>query len=301
MMANINLNLLRIFQAVYEDQNMTQAAKKLFLTQSGVSQHIKNLEETLNLILFDRVGKSLIPTRNAHSLYEQCKNSLDSLQLTIEQLSGSTPCGAISISAPPEFANSVLIPVLVKLKKIYPAIVIHLHVGMASQMTKKLLSGEQDIAFLDGVISDTRLETTLVYDERILLCCKRSLLKKYPLSPKKHLHNELPLLAYLPGEPIFQKWYRHHFGQTPTRLNISSYLSSSQNVARMICHGMGAGIISGNHFSELKKLGHDLVEISINKQALINPISMNRIKYRSSTFIENAVFKFLLMHLNEAL
>ena len=44
-----NLNLLRIFESVYRLGSMTKASKELFMTQSGVSQNIKNLEELLEI------------------------------------------------------------------------------------------------------------------------------------------------------------------------------------------------------------------------------------------------------------
>ena len=51
----LNLNQLRIFESVYRTQSMTQAAVELGLTQSGVSQHIRALEDVLGLSLFDRI------------------------------------------------------------------------------------------------------------------------------------------------------------------------------------------------------------------------------------------------------
>ena len=69
----INLNLLRIFEKVYETKSMTRSAQELFMTQSGISQNIKHLEEILNLKLFDRIKQRLIPTEKATILYKNCK------------------------------------------------------------------------------------------------------------------------------------------------------------------------------------------------------------------------------------
>ncbi|MCC6137911.1 MAG: LysR family transcriptional regulator, partial [Bdellovibrionaceae bacterium] len=55
LLDQINMNYLRIFEAVYRTRSMTQAANELHLTQSGISQHIKSLEDTLDLQLFDRI------------------------------------------------------------------------------------------------------------------------------------------------------------------------------------------------------------------------------------------------------
>ncbi len=62
---NLNLNHLRLFESVYRSENMTKAAEELHLTQSGVSQHMKSLEEAVGVKLFDRVRQSLIPSKAA--------------------------------------------------------------------------------------------------------------------------------------------------------------------------------------------------------------------------------------------
>ncbi|MEC8625059.1 MAG: LysR family transcriptional regulator, partial [Bdellovibrionota bacterium] len=96
----INLNLLRIFEKVYETKSMTRASQELFMTQSGVSQNIKHLEEILELKLFDRVKQRLLPTEKASILYENCKKNLRGIEQTLlrvtekeEELMGSVSIG----------------------------------------------------------------------------------------------------------------------------------------------------------------------------------------------------------------
>jgi DNA-binding transcriptional LysR family regulator len=301
MLSQLNLNHLKVFQAVYEQKSMTKAAQKIFLTQSGVSQHIKNLEETLNISLFDRVGKALIPTRIAQDLYGQCKNSLDLLQKTLNDLSCQQPMGAISLSAPPEFASDILSPMLADLQQKYPLIIIYLYIGHASQMLKNMLSGEHDLAFLDNFSTDSRLQSRIIFNETIILCAHNSLIKKYPQCREDNFLNpDLPLLAYMPGELIFDAWYRHHFHKSPSKLKIVAYLSNSQIISHMICSGAGAGIISGHHFAKLREQGHDLRAIEPNKIPLINPISMNTVKNRSISSIERIVADFFLEKFDSA-
>jgi DNA-binding transcriptional LysR family regulator len=72
----INLNLLRIFEVVYKTKSMTKASKELHMTQSGVSQNIKHLEELLGVILFDRVKQRPVPTHKAKVLYKVASQNL---------------------------------------------------------------------------------------------------------------------------------------------------------------------------------------------------------------------------------
>src|SRR5258705_8978855 len=62
------LNLLRIFDILYDERNVTRAAARLFLTQSAVSHALARLREVLGDPLFMRIPSGLLPTERAHQL-----------------------------------------------------------------------------------------------------------------------------------------------------------------------------------------------------------------------------------------
>ncbi|WNC74233.1 LysR family transcriptional regulator [Thalassotalea psychrophila] len=65
---NFDLNLLKIFSEVYQTQNLTLAAKKLRMTQSGVSRAMQRMRDQLEDPLFVRKGSSLEPTPRAQQI-----------------------------------------------------------------------------------------------------------------------------------------------------------------------------------------------------------------------------------------
>ena len=65
-----NLERLRVFHAVAQAESFTKAAESLHLTQSGISKHIKAMEDELGVPLFDRVGKKVSLTQAGEILYE---------------------------------------------------------------------------------------------------------------------------------------------------------------------------------------------------------------------------------------
>ena len=73
MIEKISLNSLKFFYYVAQHGSVTLASQKLFVTQSAVSKQIKNLEDALGLILFDRVNKKLILTSNGSLLFACCQ------------------------------------------------------------------------------------------------------------------------------------------------------------------------------------------------------------------------------------
>lgn len=60
-----DFNRLRVFYYIYKTGSSTSAGKELHLTQSGVSQHLKKLEQELDYELFTRVNKNSFQLQKA--------------------------------------------------------------------------------------------------------------------------------------------------------------------------------------------------------------------------------------------
>lgn len=80
-----DLNLFRIFTAVYRTSSFSRAAEELDLTQSSVSNAITRLKSTVGQELFIRVGRGVKPTASAMDLYQQLAPAMS----TIEQVTSS--------------------------------------------------------------------------------------------------------------------------------------------------------------------------------------------------------------------
>lgn len=58
----MDLAALRVFRAVAEEGSVTRAAERLHTVQSNVTTRIRQLEELLNIALFDRINRRLVIT-----------------------------------------------------------------------------------------------------------------------------------------------------------------------------------------------------------------------------------------------
>ena len=88
MIERLSLNSLKFFYYVAIEGSVTIAAERLYVTQSAVSRQIKNLEDLLNITLFERKNKSLILTTEGKVLLNCCQhvfNQLDSCIVSISQ------------------------------------------------------------------------------------------------------------------------------------------------------------------------------------------------------------------------
>lgn len=75
----VDLELYRIFTIVANEKNITKASEKLNISQPAVTKHIKNLENALELRLFNRTNHGIELTSNGQKIYEEAKEAVETL------------------------------------------------------------------------------------------------------------------------------------------------------------------------------------------------------------------------------
>lgn len=80
----IDLNLMKVFVAVYEAQSATVAAERLNITQSAVSVALRKLRKIYHDPLFIRTGRGLSPSLIAQHVYPYLRDALDRCYLSIK-------------------------------------------------------------------------------------------------------------------------------------------------------------------------------------------------------------------------
>lgn len=135
---------LAYFVCLVEKQTLTACAEAMNVQHSTVARRIEHLEQTLDVNLFDRLGKRYALTVEGERLYHQAvtveKEIAIFQRMAIDQ---NALQGTVVVSAPPVWANEVLIPALTDCRQQFPDIVVSLSgdVGMSN-----LHQREADIA-----------------------------------------------------------------------------------------------------------------------------------------------------------
>ncbi len=124
---NISLNGLRAFEVAARHLSFTSAAKELNITQAAVSQQIRRLEAQIGVELFLRKTRGLSLSPAGHDLAATTRTAINSIQHTIEQISGNDTKGPLTVSMLASFASRWLIPRLSKFQELHPDIEIHIH------------------------------------------------------------------------------------------------------------------------------------------------------------------------------
>lgn len=122
-----DLNLLKVFEALMTEGNVTRAARKLSLTQPTVSNALRRLRETFDDPLFVRSGAGVNPTRRAIDLWEPLSQSLHAIRgtLDVESFDALRSTASLSI-AMSDYVSSIVVPRLAStLSKAAPSMQIH--------------------------------------------------------------------------------------------------------------------------------------------------------------------------------
>ena len=146
-----NLNDLRALVAVGRQRSFTKAAAKLGVSQSALSQTIRQLEARLGVRLITRTTRSVSPTEAGERLLRTVEPRFDEIDAelaTIAELR-ERPAGTIRITATEYAIQSVLVPKLAKLLREYPDIKVEMTVDyglsdiVAERYDAGVRSGEQ--------------------------------------------------------------------------------------------------------------------------------------------------------------
>lgn len=123
-MPRININDLIAFLAVARERSFTRAAAQLGVSQSALSQTLRNLEATLGLRLLTRTTRSVATTEAGERLLHVAGPRLEEIDAELAALSAlrEKPAGTIRITAHDHAVRAVVWPALTKLLPAYPDI-----------------------------------------------------------------------------------------------------------------------------------------------------------------------------------
>ncbi|MFT3813485.1 MAG: LysR family transcriptional regulator [Acidovorax sp.] len=143
-----DLNLLKVFEALMTEGNVTRAANKLSLTQPTVSNALRRLRETFGDPLFVRHGAGIHPTRRATELWAPLARSLQAIRSAIEgetfDAAGSTATLRLTMS---DYVGCIVVPrLLARLGEIAPGIRIHTLPGKVVDFRQTLAEDKADFA-----------------------------------------------------------------------------------------------------------------------------------------------------------
>ena len=202
----INFHQLEIFLCIARERSFSKAADRLRISQPSVSIQIKNLEDSLDVKLFERLGRRVYLTPEGEAVLEHAKKIAEivaALQSEIRDIKGIRR-GKLTAGCS-RVPSATRVPLAVaQFKKQYPETEISIKTGRSNEVEQWVLDNEVDLGVIEGDPKSVLLKKEPWYDDEIVLVLARGspLLKKRQLILSEIL--EQPFLLQAPGvRPTF--------------------------------------------------------------------------------------------------
>jgi len=242
----MEIHQLKIFTSVYKNKSFTRASAEMHISQPTISEHIKNLEISFACRLFDRLGRSIMPTAEAEILYPKALQLLDDLEQIQEEVSaaGTTIKGKLVIGASTIPGAYILPGAACSFKKQNPDVAFEILIEDSAKITNMVLQHELLCGIVGARMASDKLEyTPLIRDELVLLAAKKVINHKTITLEKLA---KIPFLQRETGSGTRQtlESFLEKKGYTSEKFNIAATLGSTSAVLQAAKEGLGAAVIS---------------------------------------------------------
>ena len=242
----IETSQLQTLVAVAKAKSFSKAAEELHVTQSAISQSIKNLENKVGVKLFKRSGKKVVLTPEGEKLYclganfiMQLDDTLDEIQFDRDTMSGKVRIGTLT-----GIGKSWLAPICLEYAKEHSDLTISLNLGFGEDLVRDFENYRLDFLILPEDSLPSIGEKILIGEERSVLV--------YPDSEEFKLNSDMTLdeLTSYPtilfeeeGDHLYLKWCKEKYGKTPKRINSKYVINSHGNMLQAVQRGIGVAVV----------------------------------------------------------
>ncbi|NYE03919.1 DNA-binding transcriptional LysR family regulator [Bacillus niacini] len=242
----MDLHQLYVFTKVVEHKSFSKAAEDIFLSQSTVSSHIQALERTLNVNLFDRVGREIILTPSGERLYQWALKLLlmkDQAMLDLKEgateLRGMIRIGASSV--PGQF----MIPKMVKqFRQQYPKATFHINQSSSKNIADKVLNGSVDFGILGEKYDNEKLCYIPLLKEHLVLITSKHSNIVGPVNIQDLLSYPFIMRNSDSGtNSLIEKFLKKN-QISKEKMNIVAYTENGQSLIEFVLQDIGIAIIS---------------------------------------------------------
>jgi len=245
----INFRQLEVFRAVAETHSFTRASHTLFISQSTVSQHIRELEDALKVQLFSRNRRNVALTQAGESLLEYGRNifqMLDDAETAVrtvrDPFSGKLSFGCASTTL------LYHLPVILEgYAAKYPNVELNITAGTIQDVASAMLSGALDLGLVVLPLSSPALDKTLLFEEAFALVVS---------SGHRLAHEPRLKIQDVAGE----RFILHRQGQNTRKLvdrylfrqhitpRVAIELAETEAIKAMVVRGLGVSILPQSAF-----------------------------------------------------
>ncbi|MCW8995003.1 MAG: LysR family transcriptional regulator [Psychromonas sp.] len=288
-----SLHQLKVFHKVAVVMNYTKAANALGLTQPAVSIQLKQLENNLDLPLFEKIGKKLFLTPAGQKLKLFCDDlfkRFDNIDMALSAIKGNME-GDFRIAAVSS-AKYFTPHLLGAFHKRYPKVNLYLDVVNREQMIQRLHDNNDDLVIMGLVPKSMALTSHPFIDNQIVAIASPS----HPLAGEKNIKiselSQYPFIFREKGSGT-RKVLEEFFKEKGITIHPNMLLGSSETIKQAVMADLGISALS-RHSLALELATKNLVELDIEGFPLVRSWYLVHHEHKYLSPIAQAFINFAL-------
>jgi DNA-binding transcriptional LysR family regulator len=244
LLRRVTFRQLQIFAAAAHHQSLARAAEELHLSQPAVSMQIKQLEDTVSLALFERVGRNSTLTSAGKELLQHAESVLSSLKDAEDSLAAIRAVRKGEITIATVSTAKYYVPQLIaRFRDSHPWVGIDIEVGNRDSLIQLLRRNQVDVAIMGQppVELDAVSEPFASHPHGIIAAPGHPLARLKTVAPQRL--SGATFLAREPGSgtrSVMEKFIaRHHL-----QIHLGTMFTSNESIKQAVMAGMGLGFVS---------------------------------------------------------
>jgi DNA-binding transcriptional LysR family regulator len=176
----MDIRKIEAFSKVYEHCSFSKAGKSLYLSQPTISAHVASLEQELEVQLFDRIGRSVVPTKAGEVLYLHARKIFEASELAISELRKLQDriTGKLDIGGSTIPANYIMPEILAKFWKKYPEVIMDLRIGDSEDIVTQVRDNALMLGVVGAVFDSPDLHYEKIASDSLVLVMTPQLYRK---------------------------------------------------------------------------------------------------------------------------
>lgn len=167
----MTLRHMKIFVVVCQENSITQASKKLFISQPAISAVIKEMEDYYGVKLFDRLSRKIYLTEVGKTVLDYALHITSLFDELETKIRNSDMIGTLRIGSSITIGSQLMPKYIKQFAKTYPDIQTYVTINSSDIIEALILKNELDIGIIEGIVhSDNIISKSFLKDELIVIC-----------------------------------------------------------------------------------------------------------------------------------
>jgi DNA-binding transcriptional LysR family regulator len=291
----MDIHQLKAFSLVFKHKSFTKASEDLNVKQPTISNHIKSLENELKCKLFDRLGRSVIPTIEAESLYPHSQDLLEKVDVLKEAISEvkHALAGKLIVGASTIPGVYLLPRILCNFQKQYQSISHQIMISDSMEVVENISRHELLLGIVGAKLPNEQIRYIPFIEDELIAVSSPALIENNRMTLKEFIKH--PMIKREEGSGTLKETEKYLKGKGVSidDIKIAGIFGSTDAVKQAVKAGLGVSILS--KFSVADELKHkSLVQIELDDIHMKRQFYVVTHKKRTLPKLYDAFFHHLL-------